>query len=108
MATPKPRVRVPSSANKGDVFEIKTVISHKMESGQRKDKDGNTIPQRIIHKFVCKYNGEEALSSDWHGAISANPYLAFHLKAVESGTISFEWHDDNGEVYTTSADITVS
>ena len=108
MATPKPRVRVPSSASKGDIIEIKTVISHKMESGQRKDSDGNPIPRKIINKFVCKFNEQEVFWSDWQPAISANPYIAFHVKATESGTFTFEWHEDGGAVYTTSADMTVS
>lgn len=108
MADPKPRVKVPSSAKKGEVFTIKTVISHTMESGQRKDKDGKPIPRQIINKFVCTYNGKEVMTSEWHPAISANPYLEFACKATESGTLEFAWHDDNGEVYKTTSDISVS
>ena len=108
MATPKPRVKVPSSVKKGEPFEIKTVISHTMESGQRKGSDGQPIPRQIINKFVVTLNGEEVLSADWHPAISANPYMEFFAAAEESGTMEFAWHDDNGEVYKTSQDITVA
>ncbi|MGI9434841.1 MAG: thiosulfate oxidation carrier complex protein SoxZ, partial [Geminicoccaceae bacterium] len=52
----KPRVKVPKKVEKGEIIEIKTLISHKMESGQRKDKEGNKIPRKIINHFVCKYN----------------------------------------------------
>lgn len=104
----RPRVRVPSSAKKGEVFEIKTVISHDMESGQRRGPDGNPIPRRIINKFTCTYNGQEVLSSTWYPAISANPYLEFFCTATDSGTLEFAWHDDNGEVYTQTSEIKVS
>ncbi len=107
MAIPKPRVKVPKTAKKGDVIEIKTLIAHKMESGQRKDKKGAVIPRRIINKFEAKYNGEVVFSADWHPAISANPYLAFHTVATESGTLEFAWTDDDGSVYTKTAKITV-
>jgi sulfur-oxidizing protein SoxZ len=54
----KPRVKVPKSAKAGEVITIKTLISHEMESGQRKDKDGNPIPRQIINKFTCEFNGQ--------------------------------------------------
>lgn len=107
MAISKPRVKVPKTAKKGDVIEIKTLIAHKMESGQRKDKKGAVIPRQIINKFEAKYNGEVVFSADWHPAISANPYMAFHTVATESGTLEFIWTDDDGSVYTKTAKITV-
>ena len=107
MAISKPRVKVPKTAKKGDVIEIKTLIAHKMESGQRKDKKGAVIPRQIINKFEAKYNGELVFSADWHPAISANPYMAFHTVATESGTLEFIWTDDDGSVYTKTAKITV-
>lgn len=105
---PTPRVKIPASAAKGEVFEVKTTIDHNMESGQRKDASGKPIPRQIINKFVCTYNGKEVFKSDWAPAISANPYLSFFLTATESGTIEMTWHDDNGEVYKASQNITVS
>lgn len=104
----KPRVKVPKKAEKGEVIEIKTLISHKMESGQRRDKDGNTIPRQIINHFVCTYNGEVIFEADWHGAVSANPYMAFRTVAIESGELVFTWTDDDGSVYTTTAKIEVA
>lgn len=108
MATAKPRIKVPKSAAKGEVVEIKTLISHKMETGLRKDKKGEVIPRQIINKFTCTLNDKLVFSADWHPAISANPYMAFHLRATESGTLTFAWHDDNGETYTKSAKMTVT
>ncbi len=108
MAKVKPRVKVPKTATKGEIIQIKTLISHKMETGLRKDKKtGEKIPRQIINKFVCTYNGVEVFSADWSTPISANPYMAFNTVATESGTLEFTWFDDDGSVYTKSAKITV-
>ncbi len=103
----KPRVKVPRKAAAGDVITIKTLISHKMESGQRKDKDGNVIPRSIIHTFTCKFNGELVMSADLHGAISTNPYFQFEAKVPEAGDFTFEWLDDDGSVYTDQKSIAI-
>jgi len=109
MAKTKARVKTPKSVKKGEVFEVKTLISHKMETGQRKDKKtGNKIPRMILNKFVCSYNGKTAFSADWHPAISVNPYMAFHLKASESGELEMAWTDDDGKTVKKTAKITVT
>lgn len=109
MAKAKPRVRVPKSASKGEIIEIKTLISHTMESGQRKDrKTGELIPRKIINRFSCTYNGEEVFAMDLHPSISANPYITFHIKAEESGELEFSWVDDDGSVYSSKASLTVN
>lgn len=108
MAKAKPRVKVPKSADKDEVITIKTLISHKMESGQRKDKDGNPIPRQIINKFTCEFNGKPVFSCDLEPAISANPYLEFSAKVPESGVFTFTWVDDDGSVYSTESKIKVN
>ncbi len=107
MAKSKPRVKVPKSAGAGEIIEIKTLISHKMETGLRKDKKGKVIPRMIINKFSCTLNGKVVFSADWHAGISANPYMAFNLKATESGTLEFKWFDDDGSVYSKTAELKV-
>jgi sulfur-oxidizing protein SoxZ len=67
------RISVPQTAAKGAVIEIKTLIQHPMETGFRRDLEGNPIPVRIIHRFVCTYNGEQVFRADFHPAIAANP-----------------------------------
>ena len=105
----KPRVKVPSKVAKGEVFEVKTLISHVMESGQRKDRSsGELIPRKIINKFIAKFNGVEVFSADWHPAISANPYMSFFMRAEESGTLELQWIDDEGATVSVTKDITVS
>lgn len=104
----KPRVKVPKSASAGDIINIKTLISHIMESGQRKDKDGNVIPRKIINKFACEFNGSPVFSADIDPAIAANPYFEFKAKVNESGTFKFTWTDDDGTVTETEKNIEVS
>ena len=103
----KPRVKAPKKAAAGEIIEIKTLISHKMESGQRKDKEGNVIPRMIINKFTARFNGKEVFSVDILPAISANPFIQFKMKAEESGELEYTWVDDNGEVSTTTTQLTV-
>lgn len=107
MAKVKPRVRIPKTASAGEVITIKTLISHPMESGQRKDKEGNVIPRRIINKFTCEFNGQVVFACDLEPAISANPYLEFSMMVPESGTVTMTWVDDDGSVYTQEKKITV-
>jgi sulfur-oxidizing protein SoxZ len=104
----KPRVKLPKTAAAGEVITIKTLISHEMESGQRKDKDGNMIPRQIINKFTAAFNGQEIFSADIDPAISANPYFEFSAKVNESGTFKFTWVDDNGSVYEAEDSIAVN
>lgn len=108
MTTPVPRVRLPAKAKKGEVIEIKSLIQHDMESGQRKDAEGKTIPRKIIKQFVCTFNGKDVFKSDWQPGISANPYMAFFAKVEESGTFEFAWTEDDGAVFKTTAKIEVS
>ena len=95
----KPRVKVPKSAAAGDAVTIKTLINHAMESGQRKDADGNIIPRSIINRFSCEFNGESVLDVKMEPAISTNPYFEFEATVPEAGEFKFTWYDDDGSVY---------
>lgn len=95
----KPRVKVPASASAGDVVTIKTLISHPMESGQRKDGDGNVIPRSIINRFTCDFNGQNVVDVVMAPSISTNPYFEFEATVPEAGEFKFTWYDDDGDVY---------
>ena len=95
----KPRVKAPSKAAAGEVVTLKTLISHKMESGNRKDADGNVIPRSIINRFTCDFNGKNVIDVEMHGAISTNPYFEFDATVPEAGEFKFTWYDDDGSVY---------
>ncbi len=92
MSTPKPRIKLDKKeAKKGDVVEVKALVSHIMETGQRKGADGKVIPRKILNKFTCTVNGKEVFAADFEPAISANPYIQFKFKAVESGPVVLTW-----------------
>ena len=103
-----PRLKLPSQAKKGDIIEIKTLLPHPMESGQRKGKDGKPIPRKIINKFVCTFNGKPVFTADLEPAVAANPYMEFFAEVEESGTFRFAWTDDDGTVTTAEQKITVT
>ncbi|KFE36982.1 thiosulfate oxidation carrier complex protein SoxZ [Thioclava atlantica] len=107
MKNVRPRVKVPKSASAGDVITIKTLISHPMESGTRKDKEGNVIPREIINRFTCEFNGESVIDVTLEPAISTNPYIEFEAKVPEAGEFKFTWYDDDGSVYEDTQKITV-
>ena len=103
----KPRIKIPKDAKKGEVIQIKTLISHPMESGQRKDAQGKTIPRKIINKFSCEFNGKPVFAASLEGAISANPYLQFNALVDEEGVFKFVWTDDDGTVTTAEEKIAI-
>lgn len=101
-------IHMPETARRGDVIEIRALIAHVMESGYRPGADGRVVPRDIIRKFGCRYNGESVFSAQLHPAISANPYIAFHTTATESGTLEFSWEGDKGFAQTERRTITVT
>jgi sulfur-oxidizing protein SoxZ len=104
----KPRIKVPEAAKVGDVVEIKTLISHIMETGQRKDKEGKTIPRNIINTFTATFEGKEVFKADLQPGIAANPYIAFFLKVTGPGEIELSWLDDAGAKVVEKVQLNVS
>jgi sulfur-oxidizing protein SoxZ len=95
-------------ARAGEIVTIRTLISHEMESGQRRDAAGAVIPRRIINAFAAAFEGERVFACAVEPSISANPYFEFKVRATRSGTFRFTWTDDNGSVYTHDERITVT
>lgn len=100
-------INVPARAKRGEVIEIKTLISHAMETGYRRTQLGALVPRDIIRLFVCTYNTTEVFRAELHPAIAANPFIVFSTVATESGTLAFHWTGDNGFSATESAAIIV-
>ena len=100
-------IRMPSQAKRGEVIEIRTLASHKMETGFRHTEGGALIPRDIVTLFVCRYNGVEIFRAELFPAIAANPFITFSTVATESGQLEFQWSGDNGYSVTESAKITV-
>jgi len=100
-------INVPAKAKRGDIIEIKTLMSHIMETGYRRTASGEIIPRNIITSFTCRYNGAEIFRADLFPAIAANPFITFFTVATESGKFDFDWIGDNGFAESASASITV-
>jgi sulfur-oxidizing protein SoxZ len=97
----KPRVKVPKSAAAGEAVTIKTLISHTMESGQRKDRS-------IINRFTCDFNGQNVIDVTLEPAISTNPYFEFIATVPEAGEFKFTWYDDDGSVYEDAQSVAIA
>ena len=96
MAMTRARVKLPESARVGDIIEVRTLISHVMETGLRKEGDGRPIPRDIINSFTATFAGAEVFKAELHPAIAANPYLAFFMRVPGPGEFEFTWTDDRG------------
>ena len=95
--TPRPRIRLDKrEARKGELVEVRALVAHLMESGQRRDTSGNVIPRKIINRFTCTVAGQLVFACDMEPAISANPYLQFRFRADETGPVELVWIDDDG------------
>lgn len=100
-------INVPAKARRGDIIEIKALMSHIMETGYRRTPAGEVIPRDIITSFSCRYNGVEVFRADLFPAIAANPFISFFTVATESGKFDFEWIGDQGFSETASASIDI-
>jgi sulfur-oxidizing protein SoxZ len=103
----KPRVKLPERAKVGDVIDIKTVATHVMETGNRRDAEGRTIARNIIHTFVAAFEGREVFRAELGSGISANPFISFSMRVSGPGSFTFSWTDDQGQVLTETAALTV-
>jgi sulfur-oxidizing protein SoxZ len=108
MATAKPRIKLDKKeAKKGELVEVKALVQHVMETGNRRDASGAIVPRKILNKFVCTVAGKQVFAADFETAISANPYIQFKFKAEESGPVVLTWTDDDGSTITGEESITV-
>jgi sulfur-oxidizing protein SoxZ len=100
-------INVPRKAKRGEIIEIKTLMSHIMETGYRRTAAGELVPRDIVTSFACRYNGVEIFRADLFPAIAANPFITFFTVATESGKFEFDWIGDKGFTETASASILV-
>lgn len=105
---PEPRIRLPETAQPGELIEIKTMIPHRMETGLRRDAAGEPIPRRIIHRLDCTLDGKPLFAADLTPAVAANAYLSFCLRAQHSASLAFTWHEDGGRTYSARRSIEVA
>jgi len=91
------RLQVPPTVRKGEPFEIRVLVQHPMETGYRRDLNGQSIPINIVDKLVCRIGGREVFSAELGSGMAANPYIVFYAVAEQGGQVEVEWSDDRGE-----------
>ena len=90
----------------GDSTEVKVLMSHEMETGQRKDAQGKTIPAWFIQNVTATWNNKTVLSAQWGPAVSKNPFLSFKFKGGAKGDkVIITWVDNRGDKRTDEATI---
>ena len=89
---------------KDGIVNVKVLMSHEMETGQRKDNTGNIVPAHFIQNVSATYNGKTVLSAQWGPAVAKNPFLEFNFKGGQKGDkIQVTWTDNKGEKRTDEA-----
>ena len=101
-------INVPKQIIACQPFDVKVLISHPMEPGQRRDQMGKIIPRDIINGFSCALDGEKVLDIEMFPAIAANPFLSFSVVAEKSGTLTLTFTDDDGVTQTETAPVIVT
>lgn len=102
MADPM-RIRAQAS---GDKATVRVLMSHEMETGQRKDSAGKTIPAWFIQEVSATHNGKPVLAAQWGPAISKNPFMQFTIKGAKAGDkVSVSWVDNKGDKRTDEATV---
>jgi len=88
----------------GDTTEVKVLMNHEMETGQRKDAQGQTIPAWFIQTIGVTWNGKSVLSAQWGPAVAKNPFLSFRFRGGAKGDkIVVRWVDSRGDQRTDEA-----
>lgn len=99
-------MRIRANVDANGVTEVKVLMSHEMETGQRKDAQGKVVPAWFIQQMSATWNGRTVLSAQWGPAISKNPLLSFKFKGGAKGDkIQVSWVDNRGETRTDEATI---
>lgn len=104
----QPRIRLPAQARAGEVIEIRTLVTHPMETGQRRDQAGAVVPRDIIRRFEARFEGELVFAMDLAPAIAANPFIAFPFRVERPGRFTFTWTNDAGESRSATQELRVS
>lgn len=94
---------------KGDVADVRILIMHPMETGQRKNAQGNLIPAHFITNVSVTHNGKTVLNADWSQAVSRNPFLGLRVKGASVGDkIAVTWVDNKGDKRTDEVAVSTS
>ena len=100
------RIRVPEQIRRGDLITVHSIVSHPMDTGFFRTRDGDPIPAYFIKHVVVSYGDEEVARFEWTSGISRDPVITFTLRADREAPLTMVWTDNKGGVYRQSADIT--
>ncbi len=90
----------------GDTADVRVLMMHPMETGQRKDSKGQIIPLHFIQSVVITHNGKPVLDAQWSQAVSRNPFLGVRVKGARAGDkITVTWTDNKGDKRTDEATV---
>jgi len=90
----------------GDKATVRVLMSHEMETGQRKDSAGKTIPAWYISEVSATHNGKTVMTSEWGPAVSKNPFMQFNIKGAKAGDkVAVTWVDNKGDKRTDEATV---
>ena len=102
MADPM-RIRAQAQGNNA---VVRVLMSHEMETGQRKDSAGKIIPAWHISDVTATHNGKQVLSAEWGPAVAKNPFLQFTIKGAKAGDkVAVTWKDNRGDTRTDEATV---
>lgn len=100
-------IRLPDRVAEGQVFQVRVLLRHPMESGYRHDAVGRLVARHIVQWVRCLYGGGEVFRAELSPGISANPFFQFPVQASASGELRVEWSDDRGRAFAASARVVV-
>ena len=90
----------------GDKAVVRVLMSHEMETGQRKDSAGKTIPAWFIQEVTAQHNGKTVLTAHWGPSVAKNPFMQFTLRGAKAGDkITIAWTDNRGDKRTDEATV---
>lgn len=107
MRPPEARLRVPETAAPGDIVEIRTMLTHPMETGLRRQTDGTRVPRRIVARVECQIDGETVFACHLSSSVAANPFLSFPVRIDRTGRVEVRWYDQDGSLYSAGGTVTV-
>ena len=102
------KVQVPPTVEKGKPFQVRVLVQHPMETGYRRDLNGQSIATNIVDKLTCRLGDRMVFSAEFGTGIAANPYVQFYAVADASGELVVEWSDDRGQQGRASAAVHVA
>ncbi|MCW5665948.1 MAG: thiosulfate oxidation carrier complex protein SoxZ [Piscinibacter sp.] len=82
----------------GDKTTVRVLMSHEMETGQRKDSAGKPVPAWFIQEVSASHNGKPVMTAQWGPSVAKNPFLQFTIKGAKAGDkVSISWKDNKGD-----------